>query len=50
MAAGTLPNSTEDLSAWVRNPHEFKEGVEMEAAELSEADLADLIAYLESLQ
>lgn len=50
LAAGTLPNSTEDLSAWVRNPHEFKEGVEMEAAELSEADLADLIAYLESLQ
>lgn len=50
LAAGTLPNGTEDLTAWVRNPHEFKEGVEMEAAELSEADLADLIAYLESLQ
>lgn len=50
LAAGSIPNSTEQLTAWVRNPHAFKEGVEMEAAELSEADLADLIAYLESLQ
>ena len=50
LAAGTIPNSTEHLTAWVRNPHEFKEGVEMEAAELSEADLAELVAYLESLQ
>lgn len=50
LAAGTIPNSTEHLTRWVRDPQEVKEGVEMEAAELSEADLADLIAYLESLE
>ncbi|MGH8959440.1 MAG: cytochrome c oxidase subunit II [Acidimicrobiia bacterium] len=50
LAAGTIPNSTEHLTRWVRDPQEIKEGVEMEAAELSEEDLADLISYLESLQ
>jgi cytochrome c oxidase subunit 2 len=50
LAAGTIPNTTEHLTRWVRNPQEIKEGVEMEAAELSEENLADLIAYLESLQ
>lgn len=50
LAAGTIPNQTEHLTAWVRNPQELKEGVEMEAAELSDADLADLVAYLESLR
>ncbi len=50
LAAGTIPNSTEHLTRWVRDPQEVKEGVEMEAAELSEADLTDLIAYLESLE
>ena len=49
LAAGTIPNTTEHLTRWVRDPQEVKEGVEMEAAELSEADLAHLIAYLESL-
>jgi cytochrome c oxidase subunit 2 len=50
LAAGTIPNSTEQLTAWVRDPHQFKDGVEMEGAEISEADLAELVAYLESLQ
>jgi cytochrome c oxidase subunit 2 len=50
LAAGTIPNTTEHLTRWVRNPQEIKEGVEMEPAELSEENLADLIAYLESLQ
>ena len=50
LAAGTIPNTTEHLTRWVRDPQEIKEGVEMEAAVLSEENLADLIAYLESLQ
>lgn len=50
LAAGTLPNDSQHLADWISDPDSFKQGTEMEGADLDEADLADLIAYLESLR
>jgi cytochrome c oxidase subunit II len=50
IGAGTLPNETEYLAAWIRDPHASKEGVEMPAAELSDDDLEALLLYLASLR
>jgi cytochrome c oxidase subunit 2 len=50
LGAGTLPNTPQDLAAWVANPHTSKSGVEMPAAELADEELDALLAYLESLE
>lgn len=51
LAAGTLDNTTENLRAWIRDPHRFKEGVEMPAfGDLPDDDMEALIAYLEGLE
>lgn len=50
LAAGTLRNTTEDLIAWVTDPHAYKDGVLMEPAELEDDDLDALVAYLGSLK
>jgi cytochrome c oxidase subunit 2 len=50
LGAGTLENTTEHLTRWVRNAQEVKAGVEMPPAELSEEDLVALIVYLETLE
>jgi cytochrome c oxidase subunit 2 len=50
LAAGTLPNTPEHLSSWVRNPQALKPGVRMPATELAAADFEALLAYLRSLQ
>jgi len=50
LAAGTLPNTHEHLSAWVRNPQDIKPGVRMPAARLADADFSALLAYLRSLR
>jgi cytochrome c oxidase subunit 2 len=50
LAAGTVPNTTDQLRRWLRDPDAVKEGVDMPAAELSDEDLDALVAYLESLE
>lgn len=50
IGAGVLPNTPEHLARWVDDPQSEKEGIDMESAELSAGDLADLIAYLGSLE
>jgi cytochrome c oxidase subunit II len=50
LAAGTLPNDSEHLADWISDPESFKQGTEMPGAELDDSDLADLVAYLESLR
>jgi cytochrome c oxidase subunit II len=50
LAAGTLPNDSQHLADWISDPDSFKQGTEMEGADLDEADLVDLVAFLESLR
>jgi cytochrome c oxidase subunit 2 len=50
IAAGTLANTRDDLAAWIRNPQQFKPGVNMPASNLPEEDLQAVVDYLRSLQ
>ena len=50
IAAGTLPNTAEDLTRWIRNPQQVKPGSNMPASELADDDLKHLVAYLGSLK
>jgi cytochrome c oxidase subunit 2 len=44
------PNTEAQLEALLRDPHEVKEGIDMEPGELTDAEIADLVAYLRSLR
>ena len=50
LAAGTLPNTRENLAAWIRDPHSIKPGVNMPANLLVAEDQQALMAYLETLK
>jgi cytochrome c oxidase subunit 2 len=50
LAAGVLPNTDENLAAWVRDPQRLKPGVNMPSTRLGDTDLAALVAYLNSLR
>jgi len=51
LAAGVLENTEENLKAWIKAPHEIKPGVKMPGfAQLSDADLDAMVAYLQSLK
>jgi cytochrome c oxidase subunit 2 len=50
IAAGTLPNTPENLASWITDPHRHKPGVNMPANPMSQEDLAALVAYLGTLQ
>jgi cytochrome c oxidase subunit II len=50
IAAGTLPNTADNLARWITNPHRFKPGVVMPSHTLASADLQALVAYLETLR
>jgi cytochrome c oxidase subunit 2 len=49
LGAGTLVNDPAHLTAWIRNPQDSKPGAHMPPTELSSRDIAELVAYLESL-
>ena len=49
LAAGTLPNTADDMARWIRDPQQFKPGVNMPASNLSDADIAAIVAYLRGL-
>ncbi len=46
IAAGSLDNTDENLARWLRNPQEYKQGVQMPNLGLSETDITALVAYL----
>jgi cytochrome c oxidase subunit 2 len=46
IAAGSLENTDENLARWLRNPQEYKQGVQMPNLGLSENDITALVAYL----
>ncbi len=50
IAAGELPNTPANLSAWLANPQAIKPGNHMPNVSLSPADLSALVAYLSGLQ
>ncbi len=50
LAAGTIPNEPQRLAEWIRAPDSIKPGSLMPATELENAQLQDLVAYLESLE
>jgi cytochrome c oxidase subunit II len=50
IAAGTLPNTKENLARWIFNPQLIKPGVIMPQVPLQPAQLTAVVAYLESLK
>jgi cytochrome c oxidase subunit 2 len=50
IAAGTLPNTSDHLAEWVRDPQAVKPGNRMPSTPLSSDDRAALLAYLRSLR
>jgi cytochrome c oxidase subunit II len=50
LGAGTLPNTPENLAAWIRDPQRMKPGNQMPPNPLAADDLQALVAYLETLR
>ena len=50
IAAGSLPNTRENLARWILNPQLIKPGVRMPPNALSRADMNALLDYLETLK
>jgi cytochrome c oxidase subunit 2 len=50
IAANTLPNTPENVARWLHNPQAVKPGNMMPNLNLSDQDIAALVAYLESLK
>jgi cytochrome c oxidase subunit II len=49
LASGTIPNDRTELARWISNPQSIKPGVQMPDLGLSQSQVAELTAYLESL-
>jgi cytochrome c oxidase subunit 2 len=50
LAAGTLPNTRDNLAAWIADAQRIKPGNGMPSMNLDAADLRAVVAYLESLR
>jgi cytochrome c oxidase subunit 2 len=50
LGAGTLPNTRENLAAWILNAQQFKPGNRMPPMPVPDQELEDLLAYLETLR
>ncbi len=50
LAANTLRNTPEHLRRWLADPQQVKEGTQMEAPDLTPAELDELVAYLGELR
>ena len=50
LAAGRLPNTPQHLAAWIRDPQQFKPGVNMPPHVIGGDDLEALVAYLGALK
>jgi len=49
IAAGAAMNTPENLRAWIQDPNHFKPGVLMPAMQLSDEQIDELVAYLDTL-
>jgi cytochrome c oxidase subunit II len=49
-AGAIAENNTRNLTAWLRNPQEFKPGSRMVIRKLNDTEIEQLIAYLQSLK
>jgi cytochrome c oxidase subunit 2 len=50
LGALTLPNTPERMRAWIRDPQRWKPGNKMPTLELTDAQVSQLAAYMESLR
>jgi cytochrome c oxidase subunit 2 len=50
LAALAIPNTSGDLADWIRDPQHVKPGNRMPPLGLSDSDVRDVVAYLESLR
>jgi cytochrome c oxidase subunit II len=50
LAAGTLPNTPQNLTRWIRNPQDIKPGSKMPPQDLSDSDLSALVEYMGQLK
>jgi cytochrome c oxidase subunit II len=50
LGAGILTNTAENLRAWVNDPQESKPGCFMPSMKLTEAELGQVVSYLQSLK
>ena len=50
LAALVIPNDTDHLRGWIRDPQDVKPGNRMPGLDLSGPELDDLVSYLESLE
>lgn len=50
LGAGVMKNSPSELARWLKDPQDVKEGSHMPNVQLSEAQIADFVAYFETLQ
>lgn len=50
IAGGVLSTSTADMTRWLRSPQSIKPGCHMPDLDLNQAQIDDLVAYLESLK
>jgi cytochrome c oxidase subunit 2 len=50
LGAGSLPNTSENLATWIRDPQRAKPGNQMPPNPLAADDLQALVAYLETLK
>jgi cytochrome c oxidase subunit 2 len=50
LGAGTVPNTAENLRAWVRDPQTIKEGCNMPNMQLTDNELNQIVAYLMTLK
>jgi cytochrome c oxidase subunit 2 len=46
IAAGTLPNTDENLAKWIKNPQAWKQGALMIVPPLADDEIRALVAYL----
>ncbi len=49
IASGAVPNTPDNLRGWIQDPDHFKSGVLMPAMQLSDEQVDQLVAYLETL-
>ena len=50
LAGGVIPNTPGDLRHWLQDPQGIKEGSHMPDAQLTDLQVADLVAYFETLR
>ena len=50
LAAGAAPNTTEDLHLWVRDPQKIKVGCLMPNMQLTDEEVDQVVAYLQTLK